>query len=36
VSSVTSLAGAAAKRTFEAMMPMKKIDDIATEAAVRG
>ena len=28
--------GAAAKRVFEAMMPMKKIDVAAIEAAVRG
>ena len=28
--------GAAAKRAFEAMMPMKKIDVAAIEAAVRG
>ena len=28
--------GAAAKRAFESMMPMKKIDVAAIEAAVRG
>ena len=28
--------GAVAKRAFEAMMPMKKIDVTAIEAAVRG
>jgi predicted 3-demethylubiquinone-9 3-methyltransferase (glyoxalase superfamily) len=36
LSEALAVGGEVAKRAFEAMMPMKKIDVAAIEAAVRG